>query len=491
MQIWPLRRDPGAGLRSANSAVLSLLLTLLLAVQFTAPAAANPRFAAIVIDAKSGKVVFERNADATRFPASLTKMMTLYLLFEDIKAGRITRDTRLPVSAHAAGRPPSKIGLRPGQSIRAEDAAKVLVTKSANDVAAVIAEALSGSEPAFAQRMTRKARELGMTRTTFRNASGLPDPKQVSTARDLATLGLRIQRDFPEMYDLFSLRSFTYSGRAYSNHNRLLGRVGGMDGIKTGYIRASGFNLCASVERDNKRIVAVVMGGKTANSRNQYMAGLIEDTFKSAKLTRSGAIAAYAGKPPGLDAAKLKLASLPPPLPRSKPEYGDASPEDSDLALALTAEGSDEADAATIDAEPMDAAAKASLAVTIAGLEEDIRPAEAGADVAQSSAEEELKVVAATAAPAAATGQETVQLKTGWTIQIGAFPSQEGAHIRLEEARASGIALLSNKPGFTMAAQSGKAMIYRARFSGFTEKHAREACKVLIKKGLDCLPLSP
>ena len=479
MQLCPLRRDSRAGLRSAGHAVMGLLMALFLAVQFSAPAAANPRFAAVVVDAKSGKVVFERNADATRYPASLTKIMTLYLVFEDLRAGRITLDTKMPVSAHAAAEPPSKVGFRPGQSIRVEDAIKILVTKSANDVAAVVGEALSGSVPAFAERMTRKARELGMTRTTFRNASGLPHSKQVTTARDMATLGLRIQRDFPEMYRTFSLRSYSYGGKAYRNHNGLLGKVGGMDGIKTGYIRASGFNLTASVERDHKRIVAVVMGGRTAASRNNYMARLIEDMFRSAKLTRSGAIAAYAGEPPGLDAAKLKLASLPPPLPRHKPESGEPADETSIQALALAGEGSDD----DSEVEPVDAAAKVSLAATIASFGEEMGTLEAAGS-------DKSEVIVAAAAPAEAMGEETV-VKSGWTIQIGAFPSQEGAHSRLEQARKSGIELLSNKPGFTMAAHSGKAMIYRARFSGFTEKHAREACKVLLKKGLDCLALAP
>lgn len=481
MQVWPSGRDSGARLRTGSHAVLSLLVALFLAVQVTAPAAANPRFAAIVVDAKSGKVVFERNADEARFPASLTKIMTLYLLFEDVKAGRITLDTRLPVSAHAARQPPSNVGLKPGQSIRAEDAIKVLVTKSANDVAAVVGEALSGSVSAFAKRMTGKARELGMTRTTFRNASGLPDPKQVTTARDMATLGLRIQRDFPEMYKAFSLRSYTYSGRSYRNHNGLLGKVGGMDGIKTGYIRASGFNLCASVERDNKRIVAVVMGGRTAASRNQYMAGLIEDMFRTAKLTRSGAIATYAGSPPGPAAAEIKVAGLSPPLPRNKPLSGE--PESAPVVMALAEEGSDDdGEAAT------DAAANASLVATIASIGEEIRPIEAAGSGLQQITAAKAGVIVASAAPA---GQETVLMKSGWTIQIGAFPSQEGAHSRLAAARESGIDLLSNKPGFTMAAQNGKAMIYRARFSGFTERHAREACKVLSQKGLDCLPLAP
>jgi D-alanyl-D-alanine carboxypeptidase len=505
MHSVPFRRDSAAGLRVMTHGVLSLLVALLMAVQVAAPAAANPRFAAVVVDARSGKVVFARNADETRYPASLTKIMTLYLVFEDLKAGRIKLDTKMPVSSHAAGEPPSKIGFKPGQTVRVEDAIKILVTKSANDVAAVVGEALSGSVPAFAERMTRKARALGMTRTTFKNASGLPHSGQVTTARDMATLGLAIQRDFPEMYKHFSTRSYSYKGRAYRNHNGLLGKVSGMDGIKTGYIRASGFNLTAAVERDHKRIVAVVMGGRTAASRNTYMAGLIEDMFRTATLTRSGPIAAYAGEPPGLAAAKLKLASVPPPLPRSKPGLGDPAQDKVEAVLALMGEGSDEDGEAAADPLPVDAAAKASLAAAIASFGEEIRPAEDAAGQATQAATGSKPVRVATADPAAASaaaaptaegpaaeaGQETVLLKSGWTIQVGAFPSQEGAHVRLKEARESGVALLSNKPGFTMAVQSGDSMLYRARFSGFTERHAREACNILAEKKLDCLALAP
>ncbi len=478
MQESRSERNTAVALRQAGHAALGVVMALMLVVQPATPAAANPRFAAVVVDAGSGRMVFARNADETRFPASLTKIMTLYLLFEDLKAKRVTLDTKFKVSAHAASQPPSNIGLKPGQSIRAEDAIKVLITKSANDVAAVVGEALSGSVPAFAERMTRKARELGMTRTTFRNASGLPDPKQVTTARDMATLGLRIQRDFPDMYKAFSLRSYSYGGRAYRNHNGLLGQVGGMDGIKTGYIRASGFNLCASVERNDKRIVAVVMGGRTAATRNQYMANLIEDMFRTAPLTKADTIATYAGDPPG-NAAKLKLAGLQPPMPRIKPMIGKAK-EAAMEAVALAGEGSEET--GEIDPAPLDGAANVSLAATIASF---------GDELAKGGEPSKAEVIAAAAAPLAANGQETVMTKSGWTIQIGAFPSQERAHIRLAEVRDSGIALLSNKPGFTMAAESGKSMIYRARFSGFTEGHAREACKVLKAKGIDCLPLSP
>jgi D-alanyl-D-alanine carboxypeptidase len=311
----------------------------------------------------------------------------------------------------------------------------------------------------------------------------------------MATLGLAIQRDFPEMYRNFSLRSYSYAGKAYRNHNGLLGKVGGMDGIKTGYIRASGFNLCASVERDGKRIVAVVMGGRTAATRNQYMARLIDDMFRTESLTRTGPIVAYAGDPPGLNAAMLKIASLPPPLPRSKPGVEVAENKAPLEAVARAAEGSDEDAEASVEAISADAAAKVSLAATIASFGEELKSPEGDADEPQTISTSKSDVIAVSAAApeaeASKSGKETVLVKSGWTIQVGAFPSQEGAHTRLDQARKSGIDLLSNKPGFTMAAQSGDAMIYRARFSGFTETHAREACKVLEEKGLDCLPLAP
>ncbi|MGE0211947.1 MAG: D-alanyl-D-alanine carboxypeptidase [Parvibaculaceae bacterium] len=262
-------------------------------------ALAAPRFAAIAVDAHSGKVLYSRDADGVCHPASLTKVMTLYVLFQEMSAGRLSRDTRLNVSNYASSREPSKLGLKPGQTIRVDDAIRAIVTKSANDAATAVAEGISGSESAFAARMTRTARAMGMTRTTFLNASGLPNPGQVTSARDMATLGLRIQRDFPQYYGYFALRSFVWNGKKMQNHNRLLGRFKGMDGIKTGYIRASGFNLVTSAERDGKRLVGVVMGGRSSAARNQYMASMLETQFDKATFAKSGTIAAAAGDPPG------------------------------------------------------------------------------------------------------------------------------------------------------------------------------------------------
>ncbi|WP_454917553.1 serine hydrolase [Xanthobacter sediminis] len=237
---------------------------------------------AIVVDANSGRVLYEDDADALRHPASVTKVMTLYLLFEQIEAGRLKLDSDLPVSAKAASQSPSKLGVRPGSTIEVEDAIKAIVTRSANDVAVVIAEAIGGTESNFAEMMTDKARALGMSRTTFRNASGLPNPNQLTTARDLSTLGRAIQDRFPKEYRYFATRTFYYRGEAIGNHNRLVGSVEGVDGIKTGYTQASGFNLLTSLKRDDRFLVAVVLGGRSAGSRDARMRSLLSDNLPRA-----------------------------------------------------------------------------------------------------------------------------------------------------------------------------------------------------------------
>lgn len=236
-------------------------------------------YASIVIDTQSGAVLHETNADTQNYPASLVKMMTLYLTFEALTRHRLQLDQRFEVSRRAVDMAPSRLGLRVGQRIRAEEAILALVTKSANDAAVVLAEALGGSEHKFAKMMNDKARELGLTRTTFRNASGLPDRGQVSTARDMATLGRALLRDFPQYYRVFSVTDFRYGDRTYHNHNRLLESYSGADGIKTGYTRASGFNLAASVKRGEHRLIAVVFGGETAKSRDQHMVELLDRAF--------------------------------------------------------------------------------------------------------------------------------------------------------------------------------------------------------------------
>ncbi len=247
----------------------------------------NPAFSTIIVDGNSGATLSANNPDASRHPASLTKIMTLYLLFERLDAGKMKLDTEMEVSAHASEQAPTKLGLRPGQTIRVEDAIKGLVTRSANDAAVVIAEAIAGDEGDFARLMTRKARALGMTRTVYRNASGLPDDNQVTTARDQSTLGRAIQDRFPRYYRYFSTVAFNYRGHSIRNHNRLLGNVEGVDGIKTGYTRASGFNLVTSMRRGNRHLVGVVMGGRSGGSRDATMRSLLAENLQKAATTRT------------------------------------------------------------------------------------------------------------------------------------------------------------------------------------------------------------
>jgi D-alanyl-D-alanine carboxypeptidase len=249
----------------------------------------SPQFSSIIVDANSGATLTSTSPDGIRHPASLTKIMTLYLLFERLDAGKIKLDTEMPVSEHASDQAPTKLGLRPGQSIRVEDAIKGLVTRSANDAAVVIAEAVGGDEDNFAKLMTHKARALGMSRTTYRNASGLPDDEQVTTARDQATLGRAIQDRFPRYYHYFSTVTFNYHGQSIRNHNHLLGEVEGVDGIKTGYTRASGFNLVTSLRRGNRHLVGVVMGGRSGGSRDATMRSLLAENLGKAAATRTAA----------------------------------------------------------------------------------------------------------------------------------------------------------------------------------------------------------
>ena len=242
---------------------------------YASPGERDGRYAAIVVDAASGRTLHAESADEVRYPASLAKMMTLYILFGEIENGRLGMDSELAVSANAAAQPASKLGLKAGSTIRVADAIGALCVKSANDVATVVAENIAGSEEAFAERMTRTARSLGMRSTAFRNASGLPDPAQVTTARDMAVLARALQTDFPRHYANFSHRTFAWNGKRYENTNKLLGEVPGMDGIKTGYTRASGFNLATSVRRGGRRIIVVVMGEGSSAARNAEVAALV------------------------------------------------------------------------------------------------------------------------------------------------------------------------------------------------------------------------
>lgn len=398
-----------------------------------ASASANPKYAGIVVDAKTGKVLYEDHADAPRYPASLTKMMTLYLIFEALESGRLSKNSPITFSRNAAAEPPTKLGVPAGKSITVEQAILALVTKSANDVATAVAETLGGSEANFARMMTNKARQLGMTSTTFRNAHGLPNSEQKTTARDMARLGIALRDHFPQYYDYFSTRSFTYAGRKIGNHNNLLGRVKGVDGIKTGYIRASGFNLVTSVATGGRSIVAVVMGGKTARSRDAHMAELIQRYLPKAS---TGADNYLIAKGPSTQPVRAAAIDLPAnaPLPPARPE------------LPVTAYAQEDT-----------VAAKVALAEALSG-EGDYDPL-----------------------PTASTPV------SGWVIQVASTPTQQDARRVLERTAAQAPGILANAIPFTETFELKGQIYHRARFGGFESKTAAwDACASLKKQNVDC-----
>jgi len=275
----------GARLRSSVLGFCLLALVIAPALTPTRTLAAQRQTSLLVVEAGTGRTLRSVGADVTRYPASLTKMMTLYLLFEAIDRKQIKLNSRMRVSGTAAAKPPTELGLSPGQTITVQNAILAITTESANDMAALVGETLAGSEARFASRMTAKARALGMRRTTFGNASGLPHPAHRTTARDMAILGRALLRDFPHYYHYFGKRQFHYAGATHHNHNRLLGVYRGMDGIKTGFTRASGYNLVASAKRDGRRLIGVVMGSSSAFARNQTMARLLDDGFRNPTVT--------------------------------------------------------------------------------------------------------------------------------------------------------------------------------------------------------------
>jgi len=507
-----------------NSARLLPVVVAVLALLGSAmPAAANEKYAAIVIDANTGQTLFARNADARRYPASLTKMMTLYVLFEELQAKRISLSSRLKVSANAAAQAPSKLGIKAGRTVKVEDAILALTTKSANDIAVVVAENVGGSVSGFAARMNRTAQRLGMRSTTFRNPHGLPNSGQVTTARDMARLGAALQDNFPTYYRYFGVKTFTYSGTRYRNHNRLLGSVAGVNGIKTGYTRASGFNLVTNVERDGRHIIAVVMGGRTGASRDAHMRELIAEYLPQAKRgSRSTPLVVADVVSDGdLIAAAAEEGESGPRLPKPRPGHEfqvavasaaassvepvavAAAEGDVESAAAAAADTESGADlvVAAIDAapdgvgskgtdEPADVIAeRISTATAVAELayvapegQSANDPVARLAEIAKSRTGNE-EVIAAKASPAA-----TRDTDEGWHIQIGAVPTMEGARALLETAQESmGAALAAAKP-LTQPVRRDGTTLYRARFAGFSGKEeARATCAKLKSKSIACL----
>jgi D-alanyl-D-alanine carboxypeptidase len=309
----------GTLVRLGRFVALGVLTAVLGSSLWAAPAEA--RYAAMVVDADTGEVLFSRNGQAIRYPASLTKMMTLYLAFEALDQGTLTLNKKLKVSKRAAGQTPSRLGLRAGSTITTRDAILAMVTKSANDAATVVAEAIGGTEVKFAEMMTAKARELGMRRTTFKNASGLPNRHQRTTARDMSLLATALLRNHADRYHYFSTTEFKYGGRTYSNHNRLLRTYEGADGIKTGYIRASGFNVVASVKRGDKRLIGIVFGGKSAKSRDSHARSLFDRAFSIIE-ARNIPRPAIKPRPPAVATPQLAADA---PAEAPAPEQGSTS----------------------------------------------------------------------------------------------------------------------------------------------------------------------
>lgn len=445
------------------------------------PSAATPSsIAAIVVDGNSGRTLYAHNENEWRFPASITKVMTLYLLFDEIEKGRLRLDSKIPISFHAAAQKPTKLGLKPGETIAVEDAIKAVVTRSANDMAVAIAEAIGGNEAHFADIMTEKAHVLGMNDTHFANASGLPHPEQLTTAHDLAILGMAIQERFPRYYHYFSTRSFYYAGHAIANHNHLLGRIEGMDGIKTGYTQASGFNLLSSVKRNGHYIVAVVLGGRSAPARDRIMADLIEDEIeKGSTLHTASAMA------PSLNAMDEEEDS-----PRHAADRKLDSPvrTDSQLAYApMPPKLNPDLDPIRLALLKDDSPTSKVKAAFISGGSKP--PANLSPDELVENRREQANPTS-TASPYGtlvriASGRP-ILAHNGWMIQVGATPDIEKATELLLRAKSESHELLTSAHAFTEKVQKGSATLYRARFAGLEADRAELACKTLKRSGFSC-----
>jgi D-alanyl-D-alanine carboxypeptidase len=507
----------------------------------------SPPSAAIVVDANTGAVLHASNPDAQRHPASLTKVMTLYLLFERLEAGKLKLSSPLKVSSHAEDQAPTKLGLEDGQTIQVEDAIKGIITRSANDAAVVVAEALAGSEEEFARLMTRKAQALGMNKTVYKNASGLPNDAQLTTARDQAILGRAIQERFPTHYKYFKTQSFVFRGNTISNHNRLLGSVDGVDGIKTGYTRASGFNLLTSMRREKRHVVAVVLGGSSASSRDTRMRQLLSEHIASASTKRTASMIAEAATPK-VETAKTegvaRTAAADVPAKSEKPDNGDkkegphfdlASASSLPVHLDLPAQASAAAPRATPgSSDPIQpvavktfnvkgnnslqsaSASASAVPMPFAGLP---RPSDQVRAAAPAPATEALPppppgarpgvlgtlpasvatasigtANVATAAPLTDPTLAPAQAakprpKGGWIIQVGAYPDEDEAKRKLGMVKIKALKLLSDADPFTEPTVKDGATYYRARFAGLNKDQAEAVCSYLKRNDVECVAI--
>ncbi|MGX6647923.1 D-alanyl-D-alanine carboxypeptidase family protein [Maricaulaceae bacterium MS644] len=415
----------------------ALALLLMFCAALTAPAVGQERYAAFVADMDSGEVLHAVRDTAQRHPASLTKMMTLYMLFDAVERGELTLESPLAVSAEAASRPASKLGVRAGTTISVEDAIRALIIQSANDVAVVVAEALAADEAQFAAAMTARAAGLGLTATRFNNASGLPDAGQITTARDMARLAFALRRDFPQFFHYFSEIRFRWGASTHTTHNSLVGRVEGVTGLKTGYIRASGFNIAVTAERSGRPLVAVVMGGASSGARDAHARELIEAAYTAMEARDTG----------------VRLAAL--NIPRLNPIREQET---------LTAE--------------------------LAGM---IRPtamgsAGGGAPPARVAFAEDV------AAAASSNDAAPIRLATaaGWSIQVGAYASEIAARARLDAVAQLGVSdLLQGASPFAQPLESGQSRLWRARYAGLSADTARAVCERLSRRGEPCFTVAP
>ncbi|WP_455481208.1 serine hydrolase [Bartonella sp. B12(2025)] len=433
-------------------AVAFVVLALSYSWASATPQEAYPdKYAAIVIDANTGKTLFQANATLKRYPASLTKMMTLYILFEAIHIRRVTPNTPIPVSRYAAMRPPTKIGFKAGQTISAEAAAKALITRSANDVATAIAEYLGGSEKNFARMMTAKARKLGMLHTHFANASGLPDVHNYSTARDMATLSLALRRHFPQQYKLFKIKSFTFHGHTINSHNKLVKVMKGVDGIKTGYTQMSGSNLATSMRLEGRSIIAVVMGGKSSTARDEHMASLLKKYLPKASRMKSNEhliASVHYNLPTG--------ANTPIPIVKAEPTNFDDK-----ISTMLTAFAEQPKNSNT----------------AIAAVNQAIIPIP---NPQRAIPVETNKIVTA-----------SLSTNAGWAIQIGSLPSKEQAKTLLLKAKNIAYSTLKHSSSHMQLFEKSGHRYYRARFIGFqSKKDAFNACSTLKKANFNCYTIA-
>lgn len=483
------------------------------------------QYAAYVMDARTGKVVHSRNADTRLHPASLTKMMTLYIVFDEIRRGRLSLDQKIRISKNAASEPPSKLGLRAGQQIELRYLIRAAAVKSANDAATALGEAVAGSEAAFAQRMTAYAKGMGMSKTTFRNANGLTQEGHLSTAHDMALLGRRMVYDFPQYYNLFSRRSTSAGIKTVKNTNRrLLDAYPGADGIKTGYTRAAGFNLVSSATKGDKRVIVAVFGGKSTASRNAEVARLMDLGFSKmpryaqvqppAALRTTAAVASAAtqevaptikstrGSTAGLAASRVAaLSRSARPLPRSTGMKMVVARNQESISAAI-AELNEELVASQVSASamslgkligrpaPRPGAANAAETPRVSSTQQPATNP-GSASLFAATAPTAPMPRAETVIPVTLTASNTTGANGDWGVQIGSYRAKGDAERQLLTTALKDVPQLSGGLRRIDAAKVSGVTVYRAQFIGLNQENALSACAVLVQMQSDCLPLAP